>query len=184
MTFFEKPSLDELMHFGVLGMRWGHRKTEGVSSKTNREAANDAKEFARAKLFYGEGAGTRRKLIKAKVEGKSKKDPAYKKAFEQHLADQDMSKHAEKARGERKRKDVTNTTTKTARGVTHILKGNPQYASAAAALLVGGAVYAHKAGIDKIVLNAGKKAYRTLKNGKPKAGQSASDFLRSMGVDP
>ena len=84
-------------------MKWGVRRDNpsGVSRKTNREARKDAQEFARAKMFYGEGAGTRRKLIKAKVEGKSKKDPNYKKAFDQHLSNQDMSKHAEKARGER-----------------------------------------------------------------------------------
>lgn len=184
MTYLDKPSLDDLRHYGVKGMHWGIRRTEGVSPRTNREASKDAKEFARAKLFYGEGAGTRRKLIKAQVEGKSKKDPSYKKAFDEHLANQDLSSHASKARGERRRKDVANSTAKTARGINHLIRGNAQYASAAAAMLFGGAMYAHKLGIDKIVLNAGKKAFNTVKNGRPRAGQSASDFLKSMGVNP
>ena len=51
---------DELYHFGILGMKWGRHKTI-------RNAKKDAHEFARAKMFYGEGAGTRRKLIKAKM---------------------------------------------------------------------------------------------------------------------
>lgn len=91
---------DYLAHFGVKGMRWGVRKDRpsGVSAKINRDAAKDAKEYARAKQFYGEGAGTRRKLIKAKVESKSKHSASYKKAFDHHLANQDMGKHAESSR--------------------------------------------------------------------------------------
>lgn len=93
-------------HYGVKGMHWGIRnKTPGVSRGTNREASKDAKEFARAKLFYGQGAGTRRKLIKATVEAKSKRDSSYKKAFDKHFSEQDLSTHAQKARRERGRKD-------------------------------------------------------------------------------
>lgn len=181
----EKPPLDELAHFGVKGMHWGQRKSEipGVSRKTSHDAAKDAKEFARAKQFYGEGAGTRRKLIKGTVEGKSRKDPNYKKAFDHHLGMQDTSKHVDKARAERKRKNVRNSTAKTARGVSHMLRGNTRYASAAAAgLFVAGAAV-HKAGVDKVVLNAGKKAFRDL-SGKNtiRAGMSASEFLKNMGM--
>lgn len=179
----QKPSLDDLVHFGVKGMRWGVRsdRPPGVSSGTNRDARKDAQEFARAKMFYGEGAGTRRKLVKAQVEAKSKRDPSYKKAFDFHLDKQDMSKHATKARSERRRKNVTNSAQKTTRGITHILKGNPQYASAAAALIVGGAMYARKAQIDKVVLRAGRTAYRNLRNSRNvRAGMSASDFLRNF----
>lgn len=178
-----KPSLDELVHYGVKGMKWGVTNADrpsGVSRGTDREARKDAKEFSRAKLFYGEGAGTRRKLIKATVEAKSKKDPSYKKAFDHHVANQDLSKHASKARGERKRKDVRNSAAKTTRGVTHIVKGNPQYASAAASLLVGGALFAHKKGIDKAVANAAKSAYSKTKDAR--ARQQALKTLRDMGI--
>lgn len=52
---------DELSHYGVKGMRWGVRNSrpEGVSRSTNRAAKKDAKEFTRAKMYYGEGAGTK-----------------------------------------------------------------------------------------------------------------------------
>jgi len=171
----------ELLHYGVMGMRWGRRSgSSQTSRKTDREARKDAKEFARAKMFYGEGAGTRRKLIKANVEGKAKRDPAYKSAFEKHLNSQDMSTHAQKARAERHRKNVKNSTAKTARGVSHMLRGNSQYASAAAATLVGGAFFVHKHGIDKIVLNSAKKTLKTAQNSN--AAASGLHFIKSFGI--
>uniref|UniRef100_A0AAU7GYX3 Uncharacterized protein n=1 Tax=Streptomyces phage Scarif TaxID=3158858 RepID=A0AAU7GYX3_9CAUD len=163
-------------------MKWGVRRDNpsGVSRKTNREARKDAQEFARAKMFYGEGAGTRRKLIKAKVEGKSKKDPNYKKAFDQHLSNQDMSKHAEKARGERKRKNVKKSAGKGIRGTRHILNGNSQYASAVTAIVVGGALYAHRTGIDKTIMQEGKKAYNKVRD--PDGHKRARQMLKDMGI--
>lgn len=184
---FDPSEFDEdvIEHFGTKGMKWGVRKSDipGVSRGTSRDAAKDAKEFARAKMFYGEGAGNRRKLIKGTVEGKSKKDPGYKKAFDHHLNNQDMSKHSLKARSERKRKNVQNTTAKTARGVSHMVRGNTRYASALAAGVFGAGVALHKSGVDKVILNAGKKAYRDLAGKNTiRAGMSASDFLKNMGM--
>lgn len=175
----------ELTHHGVKGMKWGVRRSDGgggsgVSRKTSRDAKKDAQEFARAKMFYGEGAGTRRKLIKAKVESKSKANPDYKKAFDSHLNSQDMSKHADKARGERKRKNVKKSAGKGIRGTRHILAGNSQYASAATAIVVGGALAAHKAGIDKLVFDAGKKSYSKITD--PDGLKAARQKLKDMGI--
>ena len=81
---------DTLVHFGVKGMKWGVRKSrpDGVSRSTNRQARKDAKEFTQAKQFYGDGAGTRRKLIKKTVDQRSK-DETYKKAFDHHVDNTD-----------------------------------------------------------------------------------------------
>ena len=183
MDYLTKPGspeelLDELTHYGIKGMKWGVRRTpeqlghrpEGVPRKTNREARKDAREWTKAKMFYGEGAGNRRKLINNTVAAKSKRDPAYKKAFDAHVESTNMAKRASQARGERKRKDVRSTTARTARGFRHTLMGNPQYATATAALLAGGYMYAKKNGIDKIVVNnakvkysQAKQAYQTMK---------------------
>ena len=145
---------DFLEHYGVKGMKWG----------TRRAAKRDATEFARAKMFYGEGAGTRRKLIKAKVESSSKRDADYKAAFDHYFAKQDLGKRADQAKGERRRKDATNTVTKTGRGLINFANGNPQAASALAVSIATIGIAAHKAGIDKMVFNAGKTAYSTVVN--------------------
>lgn len=162
---FETPQ-EALAHFGVKGMHWGVRKDDhpGASRATNRAAKKDAQEFARAKMFYGEGAGTRRKLIKAKVESAAKKDPTYKAAFDHHLAQQDLGKHAAKAKSERKRKDVVGGTTKTAKGIHRQLTGGFGSVSATSAALAGGYIYAKQTGADKVIKEYGKTAVKNLKN--------------------
>lgn len=167
-------------------MHWGVRKDDyaGASKSTNNDARKDAKEFARAKQFYGEGAGTRRKLIKATVTGKSKKDATYAAAFNHHLERQNTADHASKAQSERKRKNARKSTAKTARGIRHTLNGNSQYASLAAAVIAGGAVYAHKNGIDKVILDAGKTQYsKAQAYNKNRKMTPAEKTLRDMGFD-
>jgi hypothetical protein len=126
-------------------------------------ASKDAKEHIQAKMYYGEGAGVRRRQIKAVVTERSK-DASYKKAFDAHVSGQDLAKASSQAHSKRKRTDVVQGTKKTARGINHIINGNPQYASAAAALIVGGALYAHKLGVDKIVMDKGKTMYSDMKS--------------------
>lgn len=156
---------DFLAHFGVKGMRWGHRNgVEGVSNRVNRMAAKDAKEHGLAKMYYGEGAGIRRRQIKNVVETRKKQDPTYAKAFDHHVTQQDLAKASAKAHSKRKRTDMAKGTAKTARGINHIINGNPQYATAAATLLVGGAMYIHKSGIDKVIFDKGKTFYKDAKS--------------------
>lgn len=137
---------DYLIHYGIKGQRYGVRRfqnedgslteegkrrygyydrSDGTKDykRLQKDAAADAKEYARAKAFYGEGAGTRRKQIKNKISERMK-DADYKKEFERLLGEQDMSKHQAAANRERKVKDVKNTTVKTARGVKNFLLGN------------------------------------------------------------
>jgi len=176
--------LDEetyLEHFGVKGMKWGvrHDGPPGVSNSTNRQAKKDAQEFARAKMFYGEGAGTRRKLIKAKVEDRAKHDPAYKKAFDHHLANQSMSDHSQKAVGERKRKDFKKRNKQRAGFLARNFTGQMGNQAAFTAIALGGVTFL-----------ASPKGQQMARNGVTKVKNSANarrgrkmvqDFLKAHG---
>ena len=147
---YEFSTIEDMLHFGIKGMKWGIRRTpeelgHKIPHSTKKAAAKDAKEYARAKMFYGEGAGTRRKLIRETVKQRSN-DPLYKEEFERQLALQDMGKHAAKARAERTRKDTVNTVEKTGRGLINAATGNIARASASAAALY---TIAHVTGLDQ-----------------------------------
>lgn len=78
--------------------------------QVSRDARKDAEEFARAKAFYGEGAGNRRKAIKTTVEAKKKKSQFYADEFEYHLSQQDMEEHMRQAKMERSQRDTAKNT--------------------------------------------------------------------------
>ena len=134
----------ELMHYGVKGMKWGVR----------RRARRDAKEYTQAKMYYGEGAGNRRKLIKATVKARSK-DPFYKA-----VANTDMSKRASQARRQRGRKNARNSAGKT------VATGNVGRAGGALALGYLGYQGAKAAGIapnERELLTKAVKGARKIK---------------------
>lgn len=133
---------DFLEHFGVKGMHWGISKTPGVSNRVNKMAAKDAKEHVRAKLFFGEGAGTRRKLIKAKTEHNRKFVSGYGKAFDIHLSRQDFSQHSTKAVKERHSIDRKDRNKKRAGAVARRLTGEWGTQAAFVALAGSGVAFA------------------------------------------
>lgn len=131
-----------LAHYGVKGQKHGRRRYQnedgsltaegrehyGVGDgknlkKIDHDAKKDAKEYATAKAYYGEGAGNRRKRIKNIVSERSK-DPDYKAAFERYLNEQDMAKTQFRADRQRKVQDTKDSTARTVRGVKNFLLGN------------------------------------------------------------
>ena len=157
-----------LAHYGVKGMKWGVR----------RKARKDAKEYARAKMYYGEGAGNRRKLIRATVKERSK-DSRYKAEFDKELAKQDMAKHASAAKRERKAADVKKGTGKMARGLVNAAIGNTGRASAAALVVYAGL---HATGADRIIANKASQTVSSLMNeigGRARSKQILDELLRN-----
>lgn len=152
------------MHFGVMGMKWGHRKATptGASRSTDRLAAKDAKRHVDAKLFYGKGAGTRRKLLKAELDKKHSKVPGYTDAFNHHVGNQDHAKSAVRAKRERKARDVQYRTRVTTKQVLNVT--GPLTVAAA----IGYAK--NKPQVDAAVKKYGSMAFNTAVNVARKVG--------------
>lgn len=120
---------------------------------TLREARRDAKEYARAQMFYGEGAGTRRKLITASVESKAERNQTYARAFRTALQSQDMADHAKKAARERNLKDKTVAIKK---NTNAILSGNYKNVQSTILILIIAGYVAHQTGLDQKILDKSK----------------------------
>jgi len=111
-----------LIHFGILGMRWGVRKNNstGISKSTEKLAKKDAKRFVEAKLFYGETAGTKRKLLKAELDRKKKQIPDYEKAFNDAVNNVNTAAAAKKAVTNRKVIDTSANAKRLAKNILGI----------------------------------------------------------------
>lgn len=199
---------DFLIHYGVTGQEWGKRRYQNYDGtlteegkihygyydrkdgtkdykRLQKDAENDAREYARAKAYYGEGAGTRRKKIK-NIISERMKDPDYKKEFERILSGQNMTEHQQAANRERKFNDAKNTTIRTARGVKNFLleKAVPMTLSAVAigSLLKYTGAGAKIASLGKTTLaSAGRWLRRGGRAAASGAGNYANAFAAFMG---
>jgi len=125
-----------------------------------REATKDADEYAMAKMFYGEGAGVRRRLIGQTVQFKIANIPGYEDAFQRELAKQDFAKLSRKARRERKVIDTRAAVNKNGKA---IVRGDYRALSLPLFLVVSAGYVAHQTGADKKALEFSKKEYAKTK---------------------
>lgn len=122
----------------------------------NKMAQQDAERWAAAEMFYGEGAGTRRKLVGAEIQARYNV-PGYLEAFNRAYESLDMDKFAKGAIRERQKIDRAAAAGKNIRALKN---GNVRGLSTGAFVVVGVAYFAHAAGYDKVAYDEGKKLYK------------------------
>lgn len=171
-----KYKSDCLAHYGVAGQKWGVRRYQNLDGtlteegkrhyygegdnkdwkRLTKDAKKDAEDYARAKAYYGQGAGNRRKIIRNRISERIK-DPDYKAEFDRYMKLQDMEKHQKAANRERKVQDTKNFAAKTGRGLKNMILGIGS-ASMTAVLLYNAARYT---GADKVISKYAKQLVST-----------------------
>lgn len=126
----------------------------------NKMAMKDAAEWARAEMFFGEGAGTRRKLLGAEIEQKVASIPGYDEAFNNAYSMQNMAEHAIKATKERRHIDRTAKLGKNAKA---LMRGDRRGMSTGVLVIFAVGYVAHQTGYDQKALKEAKKYYRKAK---------------------
>lgn len=142
---------DYLMHHGIKGQKWGVRRFQNPDGsltakgmkRYNRYAKKDAKKWAKAQMDYGEGAGVKRRHIKARIEARSKGNEYYKNKFEEY-SNQEVKNKDKYARQSHKRR-VGRAFMKEAAG--HAV------GSLAGAIAVGGAYLATHPGAREVLMS-------------------------------
>lgn len=118
-------------------------------------AAQDAARWARAEMFFGEGAGTRRKLLNAEITQKMGL-PGYGEAFHNAYSRQNMADHAIKAAKERTRLDRGKMVKRNVRG---LVTGNRQSLTTSVAVAAMAWYVAKETGLDEPIKREVKVQY-------------------------
>lgn len=123
-------------------------------NKFEKMVQKDAERWAAAEMFYGEGAGTRRKLINAEILTKTQ-DPAYEIALTEAVNKLDMTKFAEAAIKERKAIDRA---AKASRNFRALKNGNLQNLTTGVFVAYGTYWVCKQTGYDKKIEAEARKA--------------------------
>lgn len=123
-------------------------------------AAQDAYEYGVAQMFYGEGAGTRRKLLDVVIGDRIHDIPGYEMAFETASARLNQTELAEIAIKQRKSLDRA---AKAGQNFRALKNGNMKNLSTGVFIVAGVVMVAHQTGYDKVVEAKAKELYKRAK---------------------
>lgn len=196
INYYNPYVRDELYHHGIFGMKWGkkngppypigangHSASEnkagwrksisgGITKEErhiNKVAKKDAKRYIDAKMYYGEGAGNRRKLLKGELD-KKMKDPRYKEAFDKYVSEVDLSRSVNRAKAERTARDTAKKIKKTAGAVIPV------------AVFAGSVYYSmNKEKVDRAISNAFNSAINEVQ--RRKRNRDLDRFLKRGGFN-
>lgn len=131
-------------------------------NKIEKLAQKDAERVLAAEMFYGEGAGNRRKLLQAEMDQKivDLADTNYADAFNLAYELLDKNKFAKAAIRERKNLDRMSKANKNIRAFR---SGNLNNLSTGVFVVVAGAYLAHQTGYDKKIEAEVKKQAAKIK---------------------
>lgn len=129
-------------------------------NKFEKMAAKDAHDWARAEMFFGEGAGIRRRHLEAQINEKKNDIPNYTEWFDFFYGRQNMAEHAMAAAKERARLDRA---AKVGKNLRAIKSGNMRNLSNGLFLVAGAAYLAHATGYDKVIQEKAKTLYKQAK---------------------
>lgn len=128
--------------------------------RTKKTAAKDAYRWAYAEMFFGEGAGIRRKHLSVELHQKFATIPGYKEAFDKAFEKLNLADIAIKAAKERKKLDRGKFISRNVKG---LLSGNKSSLTNTVLLGVTAYTIAHQTGLDKVIVEETKDRYRKAK---------------------
>lgn len=129
-------------------------------NKIEKMAQQDAHEWGVAQMFFGEGAGTRRKLVGAKIDQRVLDLPGYEDALNKAYEQLDQLEMAEKAIALRKSLDRSAKLGKNFRAVK---SGQLNNMSTGVFVVVGTIIVLHKTGYDVVLEAKAKELYKKAK---------------------
>lgn len=125
--------------------------------KLEKMAAKDAEAWAAAEMAYGEGAGTRRKLIDAQLQPKFAEIPGYWDAFDKAYSNLNMDHFAKQAIRERKAMDRA---AKASKNLRALKSGNLHHLSTGLYIIAGGYTIARLTGYDVVIKDEAIRLYK------------------------
>lgn len=149
------------------------------NSRASRMAYKDAKTYARAKQFYGEGAGINRRHVYKTVDQKKARVPGYKQLLDHHMKNVDMISATQWAKRKRARQDAARAVGRFGRGIKNLATRSA--APVASSALAAYTLYKRSPEFRAAVNKYGRQGLNVVKRGVGFAWQHWDMFKNANG---